>query len=302
MDADADDIATGINYCLHKGGQNSPTSDLPMGGFKHTGVGLATVRTDYATCGQVQDGKFKYNTTKGSLNAYTLALQPTLTGYVTGQVFYFKADRTSSGTATLNIDGVGAKSIYVNGAISAAGDIVTGRMYSVVYDGAYFHLISAGSGSGASYGGARIYLSSNAALTHSTYTTVQFRSEDYDDSDYYPGSVDYLAIPADGRYRITAGIRTSMIGAYDHQGIYIIGVFKKNGSSMMGSATASSVASEWGTYYYMPLINMTWEGTLEEDDQITLSVFQRNLLGADIYVVGSATVTNATYMAIERIK
>jgi hypothetical protein len=32
------DVATGINNCLTKDGQNVPTANLPMGGFKHTGL------------------------------------------------------------------------------------------------------------------------------------------------------------------------------------------------------------------------------------------------------------------------
>ena len=34
-----DSVKAGIDACVHKGGTNSPTADLPMGGQKHTGAG-----------------------------------------------------------------------------------------------------------------------------------------------------------------------------------------------------------------------------------------------------------------------
>ena len=55
MDAEDDNLATGINDCLHKGGQNTATSNLPMGGNNHTGVGNAANRNDYASAADVID-------------------------------------------------------------------------------------------------------------------------------------------------------------------------------------------------------------------------------------------------------
>jgi len=46
------DLAAGITAALHKGGQNSPTANLPMGGFKHTGAASATAAGQYLTFGQ----------------------------------------------------------------------------------------------------------------------------------------------------------------------------------------------------------------------------------------------------------
>lgn len=46
------DLASGINSTLHKGGQNSPTAHIDWGGFKITGLGNGTAATDAATYGQ----------------------------------------------------------------------------------------------------------------------------------------------------------------------------------------------------------------------------------------------------------
>lgn len=47
------DLASGIDACLTKDGSNTPTANLPMGGFKHTGVAVATASDQYATKGQL---------------------------------------------------------------------------------------------------------------------------------------------------------------------------------------------------------------------------------------------------------
>lgn len=46
------DLATGITACLAKNGENTPTANLPMGGFKHTGVAAATAAGQYVEYAQ----------------------------------------------------------------------------------------------------------------------------------------------------------------------------------------------------------------------------------------------------------
>lgn len=51
------DLATdGINQCLNKAGQNSPTANLPMAGFKHTNCANGSADSDYSTVGQIKAG------------------------------------------------------------------------------------------------------------------------------------------------------------------------------------------------------------------------------------------------------
>ena len=47
-DTHDEDLAQGINDCLHKGGQNSATADISMGGNKLTSVGTPTADNDAA--------------------------------------------------------------------------------------------------------------------------------------------------------------------------------------------------------------------------------------------------------------
>lgn len=46
------DVATGISNTIAKDGQNVPTANLPMGGFKHTGAASGTGAGQYMTYGQ----------------------------------------------------------------------------------------------------------------------------------------------------------------------------------------------------------------------------------------------------------
>lgn len=47
------DLETALSLCLTEDGQNVPTANLPMAGFKHTGAAAATATTDYVTYTQV---------------------------------------------------------------------------------------------------------------------------------------------------------------------------------------------------------------------------------------------------------
>lgn len=42
------DLATGLSTCITKDGQTTPTANIPMGGYKITGLGLGTATTDAA--------------------------------------------------------------------------------------------------------------------------------------------------------------------------------------------------------------------------------------------------------------
>ena len=44
MDAEMDGFATGLSNCITKDGQTTITANLPMAGFRHTGVGTAIAR------------------------------------------------------------------------------------------------------------------------------------------------------------------------------------------------------------------------------------------------------------------
>lgn len=86
-------------------------------------------------------------TTTGSANAYVLTSGQSLTAYASGQSFLIKPNFTNSGAATLNVDGIGAKAITKNGTTAlASGDLVSGTIYRVSYDGTQFQVLGPLSG------------------------------------------------------------------------------------------------------------------------------------------------------------
>lgn len=145
MDAEDDNFATGINNCLTKDGQNTPTADLPMGGQKHTNVADATARTNYASAADVQDQQLTYAVDTGAADAYAIAMSPAITAYAEGQRFTFRCTNTNTGASTLAVNGLAATTIRnPDSSNLAAGALESGSYYEVVYDanGSRFILLS----------------------------------------------------------------------------------------------------------------------------------------------------------------
>lgn len=137
------DLAQGINNCLTKDGQNSPTANLSMNSYKHTNVGDGTARNQYATVGQLQDqGVQALSLVGGTTTTITASMTPVISSYTTGARYYFKAVNTNTGSTTLKIDSAPAVTIQLNGAALVSGEIVSGRYHTVIYDGTNFQLLN----------------------------------------------------------------------------------------------------------------------------------------------------------------
>lgn len=76
--------------------------------------------------------------TTGSSNTYAVTTAQTITAYADGLFLRIRANHTSSGAATLNVDSLGAKSLKVFSdagvADAASGQIQSGGVYDVAYD------------------------------------------------------------------------------------------------------------------------------------------------------------------------
>ena len=82
-------------------------------------------------------------TTTGSSNAYVVTTGLSLSALSSFSTLLVKANFTNTGPANLNVDGIGAKSVYAKGAALTGGEIVSGRIYQVTYDGTQFQLVGA---------------------------------------------------------------------------------------------------------------------------------------------------------------
>jgi hypothetical protein len=111
MDTAFNDLATdGINQTINKAGQNSPTANLPMGGFKHTGVAVASANDEYTTQGQLTDGSF-----------IPTFLNPNYIGSVT---FFNKTNCYNGGTANVEQLNVSRSSTVGVDTAVQAGDVL----------------------------------------------------------------------------------------------------------------------------------------------------------------------------------
>lgn len=110
------DLETALSTVITKDGQTTITANLPMSGFKHTGVNTnsgSTSRSEYASGATLQDGApLDAGDTGGTSTAYTATLTPAITAYADKQCFRVKFNATSGATPTINFNSVGAKKMY----------------------------------------------------------------------------------------------------------------------------------------------------------------------------------------------
>ena len=141
------DIATALTQSIASTGVTTPTANLPMGTYRHTGVGNATVKACYASVTDVQNGSLVTLGAVAGTDTITATAPFTLSAYAAGQGFQFVAAGSNTGAVTINIDTLGAKSITKQGTTALnAGDIASGGVYEIVYDGTQFQLIGARQG------------------------------------------------------------------------------------------------------------------------------------------------------------
>lgn len=140
------DFATGLTNCVTRDGQSPATANLPMGGFRHTGVGNASTRaaTPYASAADVQDGTLTGLTTVAGTNTVTATAAISMTAYATNQVFAFVPANTNTGATTANLNSIGAKNVFWNGVACVGGELRQNIPAKILYDGTQFHIIANG--------------------------------------------------------------------------------------------------------------------------------------------------------------
>lgn len=123
---------------------------------KISGVKTVAEAQDAVSAEVIQKNSLTYVQATGTVNAFAVALTPAITAYTPGQMISFQAGSAITGPATLNVNGLGAKSIKKNASADlAANDIKSGQMVTVIYDGTQFQMISQlGNAGGGNSGGA----------------------------------------------------------------------------------------------------------------------------------------------------
>lgn len=136
------DLATGLSTCMTKDGQTVATANIPMGNNRITGMAAGTAATDAANLTQVQTTAAKLLSVSGT-DTITASGTPTVAAYTSGAMYYFTPAANNTSAVTINIDSLGAKNITKEGSTAlAAGDLVSGKVAVIVYDGTRFQLVN----------------------------------------------------------------------------------------------------------------------------------------------------------------
>lgn len=77
----------------------------------------------------------------GAANAFVATYSPAITAYTTGLIISFKANNAVTGASTINVNGLGAKALKINGADTVLNDIPDESYVRAIYDGVAFALI-----------------------------------------------------------------------------------------------------------------------------------------------------------------
>lgn len=129
-----DDLIAVLTASISRDGQTTPTANLPMGGFKHTGVAEGTLRTHYSALSQVQDAAVRVVNTVIGTNTISGTLSPPISTYAPGMVVVLVPVADNTATVTLALNGLPAKNINKFGTLGlVASDMKTGVPAYLVY-------------------------------------------------------------------------------------------------------------------------------------------------------------------------
>jgi len=157
-------------------GNHEATTNLNMSAHRINDLSNPTALTDAANARSVQTGSLIYAQDVGTADNYSIALPIPPASYSTGIMFTFRAANTNTGAAaTLNVNGLGAVPLKKQGSASdlASGDIASGQMVTVIYDGVNFQIVGQlGNLAGGSPTGRALFTTSGNFSVPAGVTTV----------------------------------------------------------------------------------------------------------------------------------
>lgn len=131
------DLAQGINATLTKDGTNSPSANLPMAGFRHTGVGTAQSTDQYAAASQVANNSMQWCGTATSTAGTMFSISNTFSGtsLTIGQRFQFIGTQASTASTYISVAGAGSALLCPADGTSAlaTGGVGSGELVDIAY-------------------------------------------------------------------------------------------------------------------------------------------------------------------------
>jgi len=134
---------------------------------KVTGIEEVNSAEDATSAESIQKNAVTYAAATNLGNTYSVSLIPAPVAYTTGMTVHFRASADITGSALLNVNGLGAQTIKKNYDVDLeANDIKNGQMVSVIYDGVHFQMLSQlGNAAGGAITAKRAFVSSGATYT-----------------------------------------------------------------------------------------------------------------------------------------
>lgn len=187
------------------------TPTAPTAGAGTNTTQIATTAFVQAAAGAITNHSVSgtlYVAAAGSSGAFTGNTTPSYTAYTTGDIILMKANHSPSGSTTLNLNSLGAKSIkrtFSDGTkfATVSGDILSGRLYWLLYDGTDYLILNAAGRVGWSLQDTAI----DVASSSNVYADFDYTTKDT--HDFHPGDYNTeVKIPPGlaGTYILTASI------------------------------------------------------------------------------------------------
>lgn len=135
QDAEWANYETGLENCVTRDGQNSPSADLPMAGQKHTNVGAAASTTQYLRADQFLRSFPIYCAFAGTAEAMSASAQFALTSLTAGvQVLLSCPSVNTTTSVTLGLTGAGTATVVrADGRGPARGQVK--GLHRYIHDG-----------------------------------------------------------------------------------------------------------------------------------------------------------------------
>lgn len=142
-----EDLASAMSDSISRAGVTAVTANIPLAGFKLTGIGAATAAADAIQADQVAKGVADwYGDATGTANAITLtSLNLTPTALTNGMRVRFRVTTANTTSATLKVGGLTAKALVSNdGAALFSGSLDIGQVVEAVYSSTsdHFRIVS----------------------------------------------------------------------------------------------------------------------------------------------------------------
>jgi hypothetical protein len=139
------ELETALSLTIQKDGQALISQNIPFNAKRITNLGDATALLDAINGNRVISNYFNFATSiGGTADAITLGtVSPTNFTYTQGLQVWFVPTAANTGSATVNINSLGVKSITRTGTTALSpGDIQSGVVTGIVYDGTQFQLVT----------------------------------------------------------------------------------------------------------------------------------------------------------------